>query len=65
MRLLCIICPPLAVLLCGKPIQALVNLLLTLLLVIPGVIHAWSVVTDSRADKKHREMVSAVRSNKD
>ena len=65
MRLLCILFPPLAVLLCGKPIQALVNLLLSLLFWIPGIIHAWSVVTDSRADKKHREMVAAVRSNKD
>ena len=65
MRLLCILLPPVAVFLCGKPIQALINLLLTLLLWFPGAIHAWSVVTDSRADKKHRQMVDAVRSNKE
>ena len=65
MRFLCIVFPPLAVLFVGKPISALINVLLTCLFWIPGIIHAWSVVTDSRADKKHREMVAAVRSNKD
>ncbi len=42
--LLAIIFPPLAVLLCGKPIQAVLNCFLTLLLWIPGVVHAILVV---------------------
>ena len=57
MRLLCILLPPVAVLLTGKPIQALLNLLLTFLLWVPGVIHAWGVVTDSKADNRMRKQV--------
>jgi uncharacterized membrane protein YqaE (UPF0057 family) len=40
--LLAIILPPVAVLLCGKPVQALLNLVLTLFFWIPGVVHAHS-----------------------
>ena len=65
MRLLCIFLPPVAVLFCGKPIQALINLLLSFIFWIPGVIHAWIVVSDKREDKKHKEMVRAVQSNKE
>lgn len=57
LRLLCIIFPPLAVLLVGKPITALLNVLLTILLWIPGVIHAWGVVTDAKADKRMERQV--------
>ena len=64
MRLLCILLPPLAVFLSGKPIQALINLPLTLCLWVPGMIHAWIVVSDKREDKRHKEMVAAVKSNK-
>ena len=52
MRLLCVLFPPLAVLFCGKPFQAIINFFLTLLLWIPGVIHAWGVVSDSKDDKR-------------
>ena len=38
--LLAIVLPPLAVLLCGKPIQFLFNILLTLFFWVPGSIHA-------------------------
>jgi uncharacterized membrane protein YqaE (UPF0057 family) len=50
--LLAIVLPPLAVLLCGKPVQALLNCLLTAMLWVPGVIHALFVVssTESRAN---------------
>lgn len=58
-RLLCILCPPLAVLLVGKPLTALLNLGLTLLLWIPGVIHAWGVVTDAKADKRAKKFGAA------
>lgn len=42
--LLAIICPPAAVLLCGRRGQTPPNILLTLCLWIPGVIHALWVV---------------------
>ena len=47
-----ILLPPLAVLLCGKPIQAVLNVILTLLLWIPGMIHAILVVHNHYADKR-------------
>lgn len=50
--LLAIIFPPLAVLLAGRPIQALLNLGLTLLIWIPGVIHAILVINEKKADKR-------------
>lgn len=62
MYLLAIVFPPLAVLLCGKPIQAVLNFFLTLLGWIPGVIHACLVVGQNNADRRHRDMVRAVRS---
>ena len=42
--------PPVAVLLCGKPFMALLNLVLTLLGWIPGIIHALLVVNDHKSD---------------
>ncbi|HIF00895.1 MAG: YqaE/Pmp3 family membrane protein [Fuerstiella sp.] len=42
--------PPLAVLLCGKPLLGVLNLVLTLLGWIPGVIHALLVVNDHKRD---------------
>ena len=38
--LFAILLPPVAVLLCGKPFLAILNLLLTLCFWIPGVVHA-------------------------
>ena len=61
MRLLAIVLPPLAVLLCGKPIQALLNVGLTILLWVPGVIHAWSVVSDRNADRRTERVIRAQR----
>ncbi len=64
--LLAIILPPLAVLLCAKPITALLNLLLCVLW-IPGVIHALIVVSSHNADKrmqKHTKAVTAAMGNK-
>ena len=52
MYLIAIICPPIAVLLCGKPIQAVLNILLSLLFYIPGLIHAILVVNEYKADKR-------------
>lgn len=58
---LAIILPPLAVLLCGKPIQFLLNILLTLLGWIPGVIHALLVVNNHLADKRNEKIINAMK----
>ena len=50
--LLAIVLPPAAVLLTGRPIQALLNCLLTLLFWIPGIIHAILVVNEHKANKR-------------
>ncbi len=42
--------PPVAVLLCGKPLLGLLNLVLTMMGWIPGVIHALLVVNDHKRD---------------
>lgn len=53
--LLAFLCPPLAVLLCGKPIKALLNLLLTLLFWIPGIIHAILIINEYKADQRMKK----------
>lgn len=61
MYLLAIILPPVAVLLKGKPFQALLNLVLTLFFWLPGVIHAWIVINGANADarmKKQAKMIA-------
>lgn len=57
MRFLAIFFPPLAVLIAGKPFQALINLGLLFFLWIPAVIHAWGVVTDYKADKRMKQQI--------
>ena len=60
MYLLAILLPPVAVLFTGRPIQAVLNFFLTLLLWAPGAIHAILVVNEhkanQRADRIAREM---------
>jgi uncharacterized membrane protein YqaE (UPF0057 family) len=58
--LLAIVLPPVAVLLAGKPIQALLNLVLTLLGWIPGVVHACFVVSSRNADRRTDRMIKAM-----
>jgi uncharacterized membrane protein YqaE (UPF0057 family) len=58
--LLAVILPPVAVLLKGKPIQALLNLFLTLLVWVPGVIHAWIVINGANQDKRMREQAKII-----
>ena len=60
-RLFCILCPPLAVLSCGKPFSAMLNFLLTLCIYFPGLIHAWGVVTDYRNLQNARLIANAAR----
>jgi uncharacterized membrane protein YqaE (UPF0057 family) len=59
--LLAIVLPPLAVLLCGKPIQFLLNILLTLCFWVPGVVHAILVVHDHLEDKRTDRLLRAIR----
>lgn len=61
MYLLAIIFPPIAVLFCGKPIQALFNLLLCFCLYVPGVIHAIMVVNEKKANKRMRQQAELIR----
>ena len=58
MMILAFLFPPLAVLLCGKPFQAIINLFLTLLY-FPGMIHAVMVVSSHNADRRHKEAMQA------
>ena len=58
---LAIILPPLAVFLCGKPAQAILNIVLTLLGWLPGIIHALFVVNSHLADKRNKELVAAIK----
>lgn len=60
MYLLAILLPPLAVLLTGRPIQAVLNLGLTILLWVPGVIHAIMVVNEHKADKRMKEQARLI-----
>jgi uncharacterized membrane protein YqaE (UPF0057 family) len=62
--LLAILLPPVAVLLCGKPIQFLLNIVLTLLFYVPGAVHAVLVVHSHLADKRTERIVKAIRENK-
>jgi len=48
------------VFLCAKPFQALLNILLTLLFWVPGVIHALFVVHNHIADKRTDRIVDAI-----
>lgn len=55
MYLLAILVPPLAVLFCRKPFQALINFGLCFLIWIPAVIHAFAVVGEYKAQKRAKE----------
>lgn len=51
MYLLAILLPPVAVLLSGKPVQAVLNFILCIFFWIPGVIHAILVVNEKKQIK--------------
>ncbi|WYP26789.1 YqaE/Pmp3 family membrane protein [Alkalihalobacillus sp. FSL W8-0930] len=53
--LLAIILPPVAVLFVGRPFQAIINLILTLIFWVPGVIHACLLVADKKADQRAKK----------
>jgi uncharacterized membrane protein YqaE (UPF0057 family) len=58
---LAFILPPAAVLLCGKPGAAFLNLLLTLLGWVPGIIHALIMVSNHKADKRTDRLIKAMK----
>lgn len=60
MYFLAILIPPLAVLLVGKPFQAVLNLLLTLLGWFPGAIHAVLVVKDKKDDRRMKKQAELI-----
>tara|TARA_B100000614_G_scaffold209715_1_gene192648 strand:+ start:133 stop:336 length:204 start_codon:yes stop_codon:yes gene_type:complete len=62
--LLAIVLPPVAVLLCGKPVQAVLNVLLTICGIIPGIVHALFVVSNSKADQRTNRMIAAIQQSK-
>ena len=59
--LVAFILPPLAVLLAGKPFQALLSIPLSLLGWVPGVIHALFVVNNYYADQRSERMLREMR----
>jgi uncharacterized membrane protein YqaE (UPF0057 family) len=63
--LIAILLPPLAVFLCGKPVQGILNIFLTLLFWVPGVIHALFVVHSHLADLRTDRLVNAIKGRDD
>ena len=59
--LLAILLPPIAVFLCGKPIQGIINIILTLCFYVPGAIHAVLVVHSHLEDKRTDRIVEAMK----
>ncbi|HJE19004.1 MAG TPA: YqaE/Pmp3 family membrane protein [Aliicoccus persicus] len=55
MYLLAVIAPPIAVLFSGKPFQAILNVFLTLIVWLPGAIHAVLVVKERKDDARMRK----------
>ena len=60
MYLIAILIPPLAVLLCGKPLQFVLNLLLCVFFWVPGMIHAILVVADTQAQERNQALIDAI-----
>ncbi len=59
--LIAVILPPLAVLLCGKPFQALLSLIAQATLIgwLPATLHALFVVNNHYADKRTARLIKA------
>lgn len=60
MYLIAILLPPVAVLLCGKVFQAVLNVLLTACFIFPGIIHAIFVVSECKAESRMRRQTEAL-----
>lgn len=59
---LCVILPPLAVFLTGRMGSFVLNLILTLFFWIPGMIHAFFVVSDHKNEQRLREIAKDLKS---
>ena len=59
--LVAVILPPVAVLLAGKPFQALLSIPLTLLFYVPGIVHALFVVHNHYADQRTDRLIRATK----
>ncbi|MEX0936533.1 MAG: YqaE/Pmp3 family membrane protein [Pirellulales bacterium] len=59
--LLAILLPPVAVLFIGKPLSAVLNLLLTLMFFVPGMIHALVLVNEYKTDKRFTQLARSLR----
>ncbi len=61
--LLAILLPPVAVLMCGKPFQALISVvaMITVIGWIPAAIHACLVVSSYQADKRQDRLIREMR----
>jgi len=59
--LVAVILPPVAVLLAGKPFQALLSIPLTLFFYVPGIVHALFVVHNHYADRRTDRLIRATR----
>ncbi len=65
MRLfLCFVFPPFAVLLHGKPISAIFNMLLCMFFWAPGVFHALSVNAQAHDSRQTKQIVRAINGEK-
>ncbi|HET6575875.1 MAG TPA: YqaE/Pmp3 family membrane protein [Fimbriiglobus sp.] len=60
LSLLAVLCPPLAVLVVSRPSQAALNVGLTALLYLPGLIHALAVVDRYQVDRRNEALLKAV-----
>ncbi len=56
--------PPVAVLLSGRPIQAILNFFLCFLFWIPAVVHALLVVRDHYEDRRTRRVIKAIKTSR-
>jgi uncharacterized membrane protein YqaE (UPF0057 family) len=54
-----IVLPPVAVLSCGKLGQAILNVFLWCCGIIPGILHAWGIVSSYEADRETALMIQA------
>ncbi len=59
--LLCIVLPPVAVLTTGRWFQAILNVVLTILGWVPGVVHAALIVQDFKEEQRTNRIIDAVR----
>jgi uncharacterized membrane protein YqaE (UPF0057 family) len=58
--LLAVLCPPAAVLAVGRPSQAALNLGLTTLLYVPGLVHALGAVDRYNVERRNEALLRAV-----